>query len=233
MGVEETGQALREMEAGLGTVLRPAYQLRGAKEFALDLGGNAGPGGCVWGRAGTGRSKARGVRWVESVDGDLVSTMPAGEHGVEWGEAVHRLLDIAMRNPKADLLRLAGRILQEHDWTGIVPRKLWGTVRAVTKSEIWRRAMRSPKRYSEIPFQILMAEEDGMDVPTVVRGVIDLVFFEDDGWVIVDYKTDKLRSNDPCALVEKYAAQVRLYALAWKKCTGQIAKAVGLYFLRR
>ena len=41
---------------------------------------------------------------------------------------------------------------------------------------------------------------------TVVRGMIDLVFLEQEGWVIVDHKTDAAAATDVANLVEYYAA---------------------------
>jgi ATP-dependent helicase/nuclease subunit A len=67
-------------------------------------------------------------------------------------------------------------------------------------------------------------------MPTVIRGVIDLVFFEDDGWVIVDYKTDDPSTRGLDALVEHYQGQVLLYANMWQRMAGQPIREVGLYF---
>ena len=55
----------------------------------------------------------------------------------------------------------------------------------------------------------------------MVRGSIDLVFKEDDGWVLVDYKTDSVKNSSIQQLTDKYAPQLRIYAQAWTKCTGE------------
>jgi ATP-dependent helicase/nuclease subunit A len=82
----------------------------------------------------------------------------------------------------------------------------------------------------EVPFEILLQREK--DLPVLVRGSIDLVFEEVDGWVIVDYKTDSLPAGTPGVLVDKYAPQVRLYAESWERMTGEKVKEMGLYFSR-
>ena len=67
--------------------------------------------------------------------------------------------------------------------------------------------------------------------PTIVRGVIDLVFEESDGWVIVDYKTDPAEEKDLDRLAGKYEDQVREYWEAWMACTGESVKETGIYFV--
>ena len=80
--------------------------------------------------------------------------------------------------------------------------------------------------------QVAFLLEREAAVPVLVRGSIDLVFKEPDGWVIVDYKTDSVTGGKPDALVEKYAPQVRLYADSWERITGEKVKEMGLYFSR-
>jgi ATP-dependent helicase/nuclease subunit A len=58
----------------------------------------------------------------------------------------------------------------------------------------------------------------------VVEGVIDLAFREDDGgWVICDFKTDRVTGPyaDRLAL---YRRQVDLYAACWERVTGERVK---------
>jgi ATP-dependent helicase/nuclease subunit A len=64
-----------------------------------------------------------------------------------------------------------------------------------------------------------------------VRGVVDLAFWEDGGWVLVDWKTDAARTR---AEIEErarhYAPQVRFYAAVWSRLTGERVAESGLYF---
>jgi ATP-dependent helicase/nuclease subunit A len=64
----------------------------------------------------------------------------------------------------------------------------------------------------------------------ILRGVIDLVFREPDGWVIVDYKTDRSAIHDQDRLKEVYKPQLTQYARAWAQLTGEPVKEVGLLF---
>ena len=153
-----------------------------------------------------------------------------GEHGVEWGTVIHLLLQVAMENPEGDLQGLARTALAEQGLDANLAEIAVETVNSVMKAEIWRRAMASQRRLAEVPFEILLERE--ASVPVLVRGSIDLVFEESDGWVIVDYKTDSVPGGKPDALVDKYAPQVRLYADSWERITGEKVKEMGLYFSR-
>jgi ATP-dependent helicase/nuclease subunit A len=90
------------------------------------------------------------------------------------------------------------------------------------------------------------------DLPVILSGAVDLVFWEDDegggaarsakrgnsprnaGWVIADYKTDHIRpqliEDDLADLVGMYAPQIRLYARFWSEITGEPVREAGLYF---
>ena len=73
----------------------------------------------------------------------------------------------------------------------------------------------------------MKVEEEKQDFKggTIVSGIIDLVFLEDGGWVIVDYKTDTVENKEGLAnLVEYYRAQVEMYRRFWE----EIAQRKGL-----
>ena len=151
-----------------------------------------------------------------------------GEHGAEWGTVIHALLQAAMGDPRADLLRLARAALAEQALDPGHAALAVETVSGVLVSRIWQRARLARRRLSEVPFQVL---QEGEPHPTVVRGVIDLAFDEGDGWVVVDYKTERPgRSDDE--LVRRHAPQVRLYAEALRRCTGEAVKELGLLMVR-
>jgi len=59
----------------------------------------------------------------------------------------------------------------------------------------------------------------------LLQGVLDACFLEDGEWVIVDYKTDRVRPGEPPEqAAQKHAEQLRLYALALESLTGQRVK---------
>jgi ATP-dependent helicase/nuclease subunit A len=144
--------------------------------------------------------------------------------------------------------------------------RLLAHVESILGSPFWARVIRAEKRYFEIPFSIRTSRNElegtrgksglksaqagaGVD-PVIVAGTIDLVFREDGkedgapkaGWVIADYKTDRIPaggtgppsesglSPEFASLVDYYSPQVRLYARYWQEITGEPVLECGLYF---
>ncbi len=64
---------------------------------------------------------------------------------------------------------------------------------------------------------------------TLIQGVIDLCFLEEDQWVLVDYKTDQA---DGDTLLRRYAEQARWYARALETITGKPVRETLLFGLR-
>ena len=63
----------------------------------------------------------------------------------------------------------------------------------------------------------------------MLRGIIDLYFEEDDGLVILDYKTDWVNDYNKNEIVKRYKKQLELYAEALSKLTGKKVKEKYLY----
>jgi len=91
------------------------------------------------------------------------------------------------------------------------------------RSRLWRRALGARRVYCEVPFHY--AEELGGE-EIVVHGAMDLVFEEEGGWVIVDYKTDEpptgkaLGRRGAGERLRDYAEQLEAYSRAWERITG-------------
>ena len=61
----------------------------------------------------------------------------------------------------------------------------------------------------------------------LVQGIIDVYFEEEDGLVVLDYKTDKVfHAQD---LVVRYRAQLEYYAQALERLTGKKVKERCMY----
>jgi ATP-dependent helicase/nuclease subunit A len=156
------------------------------------------------------------------------------EHGTEWGTVIHLLLQAAMEQPGSDLHSLARTALSDVDMPLDLAEEAVQTMQSEMDSDLWRRAMASSQRLVEVPFQVLLPADAaaGQPLPSVLRGVIDLCFWEDGGWVIVDHKTDAATDKDLRRLTDHYRPQVKLYAAAWQQVTGQPVREAGLYFVR-
>ncbi len=151
--------------------------------------------------------------------------------GAEWGEVLHTLLEAAMKRPEADLRGLAVAALESEDLPITLADDAVTTVEQVIASELWQRARNAQHCLVEIPvaMQVPAADATG-GIPTVVRGVIDLVFQEATGWVIVDYKSERVDASDIPALVAYYKQQIEAYAKTWEEVVGQTVVESGLFF---
>ncbi|MBW7996618.1 MAG: AAA family ATPase [Candidatus Glassbacteria bacterium] len=163
-----------------------------------------------------------------ALSGSLSHPGASGEHGTEWGQAVHLLLEAGARKPGQDLSLLASRLLDPENCEGIDIDSAVDTARAVLESDLWRRAAGAQRVMAEVPFELVRWNEQG--VPAVVRGMVDLAFREPDGWVLVDYKTDRDAESRLDELTVYYAGQLRFYAAAWESAVGENVKETGLYF---
>ena len=65
----------------------------------------------------------------------------------------------------------------------------------------------------------------------LVQGIIDCAFREREGWVIVDYKTDRV--TDEQNFMEIYRPQLRWYAEAVRRLTNRPVKEAWLYSISK
>ncbi len=91
------------------------------------------------------------------------------------------------------------------------------------------------KVYREWPFTIAL-DVSNLDLTcpgesVVVQGIIDMIIPTDDGLVIVDFKTDKIRENEIAERAARYTTQLALYAQAAAKILNAPAAGSYLYFL--
>lgn len=145
---------------------------------------------------------------------------PAGLDGRVRGSIVHVLLeDLDPRRPgpwgpggdpaeQAALVRAAAeRAGAEPDDEQVA--EMAGLVAGFAASPVAARLARARRVHREHTFALPL---DG----TLVNGIVDVVAQEDDGWLVVDYKTDRLApAVDREAYLEaRYAVQRDTYALA-------------------
>ena len=77
-----------------------------------------------------------------------------------------------------------------------------------------------------VPATDLWKEEEEGEL-VLVQGIIDVYFEEEDGLVVLDYKTDRVRESRE--LVERYHGQLDYYARALEQATGKIVKEKIIY----
>lgn len=90
-------------------------------------------------------------------------------------------------------------------------------------SDLGQRMLRSQNVRREWAFNLVIEGE------TLLQGVIDCAFREDDGWVLVDYKTDRIA--DEAAFLQRYEGQICWYARALETITGIPVKEKYLFSL--
>lgn len=76
-----------------------------------------------------------------------------------------------------------------------------------------------------IPVKEIYKNVDSDDI-VIVQGIIDAFFYEDDGIVLMDYKTDRA---DEAELIGRYHAQLTYYALTLNRLTGLKVKEKLIY----
>ncbi|MBS1677327.1 MAG: UvrD-helicase domain-containing protein [Actinobacteria bacterium] len=173
---------------------------------------------------------------------------PAGEEGPSAreersarGAAVHALLEWSLANgwrePNAELARrhalAAGLDLDRAD-----PRNAGRAAGDAAAEELLgpvRDWLRSPLRA-----EIAAASRVRAEVPillgaggTVLRGSIDLLVERDAPPLVVDYKTDRLRGEDPTTRAAHYEVQRSIYAMAAAESLGATEVEVAYVFLER
>ena len=131
-----------------------------------------------------------------------------------------------------ELKRLvAGKIITDDDIKYIKPEK----ISDFFNSPLGKRMLASSEIHREAPFQINIsaAEYDpsltACDGETVIlQGIIDCFFREGDGYILYDYKTDRVKNNAK-ELRKTYSKQLELYTKAIETLTGVKVKEAYLY----
>ena len=241
----EVAAAERRMRDKKSAALRARYRLETATSLAKsgarpeDWG--AGGRGREWGTAVHSLLNALGRAWSRGAPGP--AGLPVGAGELE-GMAGNALAAVGLGRGQAGELAALGA--------------------SIARTEFWARAMAAGRKHFEVPFSVrveagdpdhaallsggpLFARAGGKPVdvvpgaPVFLSGAIDLVFREADGWVVADYKSDRITEEGLGrgaaaakqafdALVAYYAPQVRIYTRLWERLTGERVKEAGLYF---
>ena len=158
--------------------------------------------------------------------------------GAQWGTLMHEAmqwLPVKKYTQKSmttmlDSLQAEGKFSDE-ERSLLSDRSLYGFF----NSDLGQHLIASKRVERELPFSMLF---DGNRVyPDVengerlfLQGIIDTVFVEDDQWVLVDYKTDRVKSGDE--LIRRYKIQMDLYKEALERLTNMPVKASYIYSFR-
>jgi len=103
------------------------------------------------------------------------------------------------------------------------------------ESTIGRRMLSAPKVYREISFNFvkkaceISQEWKDCNEDLLIQGIIDCYFEEEDGLILVDYKTDSLLWGGREEMVEQYRTQIKLYKEALEIITDKKVREAYLY----
>ncbi len=140
---------------------------------------------------------------------------PARPAGRRFGSLVHAVLrealfdGSAVRQAAESQARISGATTEETE----------AAIQAVEETlrhPVMERARRAAKVHRELP--LLYRLEDGR----MLEGALDLAFLENQIWTVVDFKTDV----DLAPRRAHYEAQLRWYALALSRLTGQQTRCI-------
>lgn len=158
--------------------------------------------------------------------------------GAQWGTLMHEAMQWlpvkkytqTSMTAMLDSLQAEGKFSDE-ERSLLSDRSLYGFF----NSDLGQRLIASKRVERELPFSMLF---DGNRVyPDVengerlfLQGIIDTAFVEDGQWVLVDYKTDRVKSGDE--LIRRYKIQMDLYKEALERLTNMPVKASYIYSFR-
>lgn len=158
--------------------------------------------------------------------------------GAQWGTLMHEAMQWlpvkkytqTSMTDMLDSLRAEGKFSDE-ERSLLSDRSLY----RFFNSDLGQRLIASKRVERELPFSMLF---DGNrvypDVETgerlFLQGIIDTAFVEDGQWVLVDYKTDRVKSGDE--LISRYKIQMDLYKEALETLTDMSVKASYIYSFR-
>ena len=158
--------------------------------------------------------------------------------GAQWGTLMHEAMQWlpvqkytqTSMTDMLDSLQAEGKFSDE-ERSLLSDRSLYGFF----NSDLGLRLIASKRVERELPFSMLF---DGNRIyPDVengerlfLQGIIDTAFVEDNQWVLVDYKTDRVKSGDE--LIRRYKIQMDLYKEALERLTNMPVKASYIYSFR-
>ena len=160
----------------------------------------------------------------------------SGLSAAERGTLYHKILEmvpLATVRTEEELKEFCeelvnrGRVTQE-EMACIEPDRLIQFLKSEL-AERMRKAELQGRLKREQPFVLGIETTDGSGDYELVQGIIDLYFEEENGVVLVDYKTDRVETTEE--LAERYRIQLQYYARAIRQITGKEVKEILIYSL--
>jgi ATP-dependent helicase/nuclease subunit A len=156
--------------------------------------------------------------------GDRTEIAGNDGRGAAYGTLAHRVLELWDFDDPAASAALVDVLADDS-----IPAKARTTLRGELErfggSPLAKRIARAETVLRETPFACILP--DGL----LLRGTIDCLFRDGDGWHIVDYKTDAVEPEDASRVADRYRMQISLYALALERAEYELPCTVSVHFL--
>ena len=187
------------------------------------------------------QAKASVSRLVHSAEDDRYAfeSKPAfmlGEKlaGAARGSAMHHVMQYINFAEHVDVAAEIERLVESKYITKQEANSVdTAAISAFFDSDVYKRIKRSGDKYrremrflSEIPANQIDSTVTA-SANIIVQGAVDLCFEEDDGVVVLDFKTDRVK--DMSELVKTYGEQLEIYSMAAKKIFGKPVKENIIY----
>lgn len=188
--------------------------------------------------------KRTGGGEAEQIQGETESYIPAfmrdiqeEDTGAKRGTALHRVLECYDFTKSPDTLRkqLEDMIEEKRINEDIRKQIYLPSLAKFLRTSLGKRmqnAAKQGKLRREKPFVMGKAAKDVLEESDsgemiLIQGIIDVFFEEPDGIVLLDYKTDRVKTKKE--LLDRYDIQLKLYQEAIERATGKKVKERILY----
>ena len=158
--------------------------------------------------------------------------------GAQWGTLMHEAMQWLplVKYTQASLTKELDALVTKGTFTEEERNLLSDTsLYKFFSSDLGKRLINAKRIERELPFSMLFEGkrvydtlEDGENL--FLQGIIDTAFEEDGEWILVDYKTDRVKSGED--LIKRYKIQMDLYKEALQRLTGMPVKACYIYSFR-
>ena len=144
------------------------------------------------------------------------AVVAASGGGRDFGGLVHRILEwvpLEAEDQPSLPARMAAALGPTFGLDAEGSRRAGDAAQRALDLPIMQRARKAAKLWRELPVWFPEGED-------LIEGVVDLVFEEDGGLVIVDYKTDHIADDQALIQAAHHAPQLQLYGRGLAQATG-------------
>ena len=133
----------------------------------------------------------------------------AKNRGKAWGRAIHRCIEAAGHGRAgAALSAFIAAVAREEELQEDQCAEIQKALDEIMESELWKELTGNGSASFELPVMSIH-DEDGR--ANLIEGVIDAAALTDDGWLVVDWKTDAAGPEEWARRSGKYEKQVAAY----------------------